>query len=648
MAKKIAKMLATYPKVNFEKLWDKIVDFDVISFDAFNTLLKLDVAQRNDVFKLIEQEWNKQHTQKLVNFSQKRQVAEKKAQQKWGSKLNLAHIYQELNVPKEVANLEYKMERKLNRANEPLLEIFKSLQKMGKRIVIIADMYLDKSQVATILADAGYYGYEKLYVSSEYKVDKASGEIFNHVLQELDIKNDKIIHVGDNKKTDGAGTKKVGIEWFRLPQIVKQVKLPATNNFALSSVQTFINNQMAKYEFDDYQTFGYSIFGPIILGFSQWLAKATIKQEQKIFFLARDGFVLKEAFNRLYPDKKTEYMYVSRRALQVPLLVKAKTLADILDVIKIADKFTEEQFLSACGINDYKQTTTPKLLTRDVNNQDLINLYNKHREAITKQAQNEFNTIKQYLQQINFSGDIALVDVGWHGNKQRALSQLCEQLQRNVTLSGYYFGVAQNDKQQKIMEEGFWFDQNKDGDQENLAYPVRGLLEFLFSANEGSTVSYKVVADQVVPILADYEYTDEHELIIQGHLLRTIRQAALQFIEDFANSGLNSLVVLDAKAATTQFECEFFKPTNLIMAQYGHFIFIDRNVKYLVEPHSNIYYLFHLRQFKRDFLISQWPIGLLKKIIKLPLNYGQLYFYLMKHFDKEHNLGGINGKKGYN
>lgn len=634
MAKRIAKILATYPKVNFEKIWDKLIDFDVISFDAFNTLLKLDVAEQNDILTLVEQEWNKHHSQKLVDFKQKRQIAVEKAQQKWGTKVNLTNIYQELNVPKEVAKLEYDLERKLNRAHEPLLEIFKDLQKIGKRIVIVANTYLDKSQVATILAAAGYVGYEKLYISSDYKGDKASGKIFAHMLEELDIKPPQIIHVGDNQHTDGVDIKQVGIEWIRLPKIIRQINLQKSNSLALSSVQTFVNNQMAKYEFDDYQTFGYSVFGPVILGFSQWLAQSITSQEQKLFFLARDGFVLKEAFKRLYPNKKTTYMHISRRALQVPLLLDAKSLAEVLKIIKLPEKFTSAQFLTACGINTHPKTLSTAILTYDLKDETLLELYATYREAITKQAQSEFKMLEQYLRQIKFSEQIALIDVGWHGSKQRALAKICEQLQIQVTLSGYYFGVAKNDEHRKITENGFWFDQNNDDKQKNLAYPIRGLLEFLFSANEGSTIGYRFSADKVVPVLADYEYQGEHELIIQGHLLRTIRQAALQFIEDFANSGLNSLIVLDAKDATKQFEYEFFRPTNLVMTQYGHFIFIDRNIKYLVEPHSLLYYLVHLGQFKRDFLISRWSIGLLKQIIKLPLNYSQLYFYLMKYFDK--------------
>lgn len=632
MQKLISDVLLPLHRIkSFEELWDQLIDSEVISFDVFNTLLKRDVADKNDIFRLVQKKWNATHNEKLVDFKQQRQAAFQTAYQKRGAKTQLKDIYQELDVPMAVADVELDIEHCLNRANQPLLEIFKGLQQLGKRIVILADTYLDKADVAMLLAENGYVGYEKLYLSSEYGVDKATGVLFEHILQELDIQANQIIHVGDTKATDYIGARRVDIECILIPKEIKNIEFTKNASLQLNIVQTFINNQMLRYEYDGYQKFGYSIFGPMLLGFSQWLEPRVAKQQ--VYFLARDGFVLKEAFNRLYPKIKTQYMHVSRRSLQVPLLANASTLTEVLEIVNLPIRFTAKQFINACGINDVATLPISKqyLFVRDDQNIELQALYQFYQDTIKQQAQYEVNGLNRYLNSLNFSHDSALVDIGWHGNKQRALEAFCQQNNIDVSLVGYYFGIATS-THETIKSFGFWFDQIANPKQVDLARPVQGILEFLFSANEGSTMSYIISDGKVSPQLKQYEYTGTHELVIQGQLLRTIREAALQLVEDFAKSDLTDLITLNANDATINFKKATFKPTRLFMEQYEDFVFVDRNVKYLVSPHSNMYYLWHPYQFKNDFLISRWPIGMLKRIFKLPINYLGMYNQLMKYF----------------
>ena len=75
-----------------------------------------------------------------------------------------------------------------------------------------------------------------------------------------------------------------------------------------------------------YFDFGYKNFGPILVGFSNWLNDEFKKKDiKKVFFLARDGYIMKKAFDYLYGDKyNTKYFYASRRAIIVPSLWKLK------------------------------------------------------------------------------------------------------------------------------------------------------------------------------------------------------------------------------------------------------------------------------------------------------------------------------------
>jgi hypothetical protein len=57
---------------------------------------------------------------------------------------------------------------------------------------------------------------------------------------------------------------------------------------------------------DEYYKFGYRVFGPLsFLGMSVWLYQETRKQNLKrILFLARDGYMAKEAFDVIFGENK--------------------------------------------------------------------------------------------------------------------------------------------------------------------------------------------------------------------------------------------------------------------------------------------------------------------------------------------------------
>lgn len=631
-----AKYVATQPIINFEILWEQLSTAEVISFDVFNTLLKQDVLAEADVFKIVEQEWSRQHQGELVNnFSLQRQHAEQHVKQQLGTGATLHDIYQIMNVPRDMEQVERKIWHQISCANRPLLELFNALIEIGKRVILVADTFLSKYDVASMLADAGYGGYEKLYVSSEYTADKTMSGLFRQMLQELALESNQLVHVDDNKITIMLAAKNFGLKTCQIPQVIENIKFSAhPTNLVQRSLHTFINNHIAKYEFDSYQEFGYSIFGPVILGFSQWLARE-IPKEQKIYFLARDGYVLKAAFDKMYPQRDSNYLAVSRRSLQVPLLENVQNLMDVLAVLNLSPIFTGREFLIACGI-DEKDAQIPSLTQKfsrhDKEHPSLVALYQEYSEQIRLNAQHEAKMLRQYLHQMDFEGTTALIDIGWHANKQWALQMICQRKQIDINLHGYYLGVSSLALKKKEMQlAGFWFDQQQ-SKQKNLAAPISGLLEFLFSANVGTTVTYANDNGEIKPILAPYEYSEEHALIIQGQLLVTIRQAALQFVDDFAKSNLSKLIELDAKDAMLNFEEATFRPNQQFMRRYGHFEFINRNVKYLATPRPFVYYLWHPYQFKNDFLVSRWPIGFLKRLLKLPINYFALYNRLVQYF----------------
>ncbi len=78
--------------------------------------------------------------------------------------------------------------------------------------------------------------------------------------------------------------------------------------------------------------FGYHVVGMLYLGYIQWLMKALKREKMDaIYFLSRDGKIMKEAFDLITPfygeTTPSSYLYASRRALQMARICKIDSLA---------------------------------------------------------------------------------------------------------------------------------------------------------------------------------------------------------------------------------------------------------------------------------------------------------------------------------
>lgn len=197
---------------------------EIISFDVFDTLIFRTAAMPEDVFDSIP----------YPSFKRKRIEAEKAARRESSKEeVTLNDIYQvffekylagnmlgrepeKLNPegwdPEGLKTAEIKAELSVCYANPEALRFYKELQERQKRIIIVSDMYLPASVIAAVLHNAGFTGYEQLFVSSEYGLTKRSGRLFGEVQREMGTAN--IVHIGDNFISDYWKTWKMGLKGY--------------------------------------------------------------------------------------------------------------------------------------------------------------------------------------------------------------------------------------------------------------------------------------------------------------------------------------------------------------------------------------------------------------------------------------------------
>lgn len=205
------------------KLSDAVIDrAEIISFDVFDTLVVRNVKEPADVFDLVENAYNRENPGKqIIGFKRIRIESERRARSNSKYKeITLDEIYDELesiygDSCKRLRELEISMEKNICQANEEMKCFYDKMRELGKRIIIISDMYLSKEIIKDILDRCGYEGYEKIFVSSEYRLMKRDGSLFEIVKQEYVVgENRCTLHIGDHPLADDIAPKKKGLQTF--------------------------------------------------------------------------------------------------------------------------------------------------------------------------------------------------------------------------------------------------------------------------------------------------------------------------------------------------------------------------------------------------------------------------------------------------
>lgn len=313
---------------------EKLSKYEIISFDIFDTLVFRPFSLPADLFRIVGERLG------ILDFTNIRVWAEWDARIKCNARhghmeVTLADIYDNLEEDLGASSKRGQMEEidaelSLCYANPFMLEVWKRLLEMGKRMIVVSDMYLSSEVLSRMLMKNGFGGYEKLYVSCEYGKNKANGKLFQLVLKDLGLsKNDlpeyAMIHVGDNEHSDREMARANGIAGLLYPRIDKNAILyrPYDMSFIVGSAyRGLVTNHLYNgiNEFSMEYEYGYIYGGLFVTGYCAFIHDYCKRHNiDKLLFLSRDGDILKQAYDFLYPEDipKTEYVYWSRKAATI-------------------------------------------------------------------------------------------------------------------------------------------------------------------------------------------------------------------------------------------------------------------------------------------------------------------------------------------
>ena len=191
-------------KSDVKAIKKKIDYYNIISFDVFDTLLCRKTSIKKVFFEVKKR--SEREGIYISDFYKRRCEAEEKARKlsEYGE-VTIEEIYQQFiginDKQKQVlCNIEQEVEFQVMQIHEIGKELYDYAMMKEKKIIIVSDMYLPIEFIESVLKKNGYYGYSRLYVSSNERVKKRSGKLFKVVGAQYDIK--QMIHIGDNPISD--------------------------------------------------------------------------------------------------------------------------------------------------------------------------------------------------------------------------------------------------------------------------------------------------------------------------------------------------------------------------------------------------------------------------------------------------------------
>lgn len=206
-------------KKNFylmQTLCEEIKDYEIISFDIFDTAILRKVLFPQDIFKLLAS-WV-QDTFDLIDFQYIRTSTEQEVRaQSSFDDITLDEIYNAIQGKyptldtQQIQQKEIELELDNCLANPFIKEIYLAARKASKTIWFITDMYLSPKTIERILQQNGYDTYSSLYVSSHERAGKYNGGLYRKIIDQNNVSVKSWLHIGDNWDSDIAIPRSLGI-----------------------------------------------------------------------------------------------------------------------------------------------------------------------------------------------------------------------------------------------------------------------------------------------------------------------------------------------------------------------------------------------------------------------------------------------------
>lgn len=557
----------------------------VVSFDVFDTLIKRPFLKPSDLFEFVSRRFNEMRSgQFFINFTSYRQAAEKKARENvkkehpYYNEVTIEEIYLELQKECSLSNeerdtlmqIELEYEQRFCKARGIGKYLYDFSLRCGKTVICISDMYLSKKTVSKLLEDNGYTKISQVFVSSEYRCCKYDGSLFKTALKELDITPKTVVHIGDNYISDWTAPVNVGMAQIYTSSAremfmgkngllysgeafwhifgdendpISPYAYLGTRCLAGVAANTLFDTPFVEYErnsdFDSRpSTIGTLVLGTYIFSVAKWLIDKLADTDCKcIHFIARDGFLIKKAYDILAAKSKrrcpaSNYLLTSRTST-MPLMISSKSdllaLGTVVDfrsytpvklIEQLCDIIEPEVYKDREKILKDNKLIPDRQITTEEEWNDLMSVYEKcfySEKTINKYRQ----TAKQYFEGIFNKGDCTF-DIGYSVRSESIFTNLL-----GYPVDAYY--LYYNVERAVVQAKHAGVKLNAFHDNALVFKNIR-ITETLLSSTNASFKKYIFKDGKTDICFGKPEFSDS-----EIDMLNTIQDHAVRLVENFVN-----------------------------------------------------------------------------------------------------------------
>lgn len=592
--------------INMGLFKDNNIDFediDIVAFDIYDTLLYRKVSpdhvHRIWANMLIDQFSLKKTAEQIVKLKfdcgriAKLENIHKGKDREYEYKQMTELLRKKLGIELGSAeffsmcvDFELQVEKSVCYVPEEIKSLVSRIQQK-KQVVCISDFYLPANVLMEILNSKGVQ-INRIYVSSEYLLQKKTGRLYSAVLEELKIPASRIVMLGDNKVSDVDNAIKVGLRAIYLENSAQHeyyAQFESNIRKSRKDFQRFLDSTEV-----NKRTIPFSHVSFLMYIFINRLYKQLKKDKCKhVLFMSREGELFKKLFDSYQKQVveeseriETHYFYVSRRATIVPSIHKAEK-CEFREIYKNYPEMSVRTFLKNLGLNDNERVLNAlgsidldreihdfsesveynTLLNSRVFRMECLSIAEKQRALFTK-----------YLNDMDIDyrkKGLFLVDVGYSGTSQNNIFNI---FKGDVDIHGYYLISYANKKSisEHNTKKGMVYD-IASNHRKNVFTYNSAVIEMLSMASHCGVESYAMRDNKVVPVFHD----NEHEIICYKEVISHLQK---NIIEEFNKIAvLVDAAYLDENTYLHAFEKQYkrfiYNPTVKEMEEYLKIPFVD-------------------------------------------------------------------------
>lgn len=564
-------------------------DVDVISFDVFDTLLMREVAPPEQM-KIPAAKWLLKRAAEvgrkfsMAEVLQARDAVEtllrKKSEEEGGDHEchldRLAVTWAERmlgptscnEIAEALARVEIAGELAVCRAVPGMHEVVEHARSLEMKVILLSDTHLGREHVRQLLNNSGLCDfYDELYVSSELGVSKRTGRMFLHIAKVQQLSLNRWLHIGGTLRSNAGILQQLGLRLKLFDDSESGKRAAEARKLRnLGEIHaSWYGAQCARWcrppaearVCDVPYMVGFSVLGPLLTAFLHMVLERVREHGVPlVLFPARDGFVLRRIFKLIKPvvlpdavvrdeyvflNRKTTYLasmdHIGFRELPRGLGTLVPTLQTMLSRFSL-DPMGFRDIAERCGLTldeELQKMHDPRLLE-----------FIRHPEVLKRLRQEQRvkrDQLRRYLEQFGFwdCDRVALVDLGWNGTTQDALTWAFLEEPRWPRLFGWYLGFRPGQAPittPSSTYEGLVYERGRHGQHRSAIFRYVELFELATRAPHATTVDLRenLETGEICPVFKPEHSATRLAELHDRNLVTSMQAGIVDFTEAYAKT----------------------------------------------------------------------------------------------------------------